>query len=116
MKRAAPTVLHDGFELLLDAPITASLDRQAPGSILVLDYKLLRPGATYQVAHVTHDKAHGEVRGYIVADGRAYLRTPCYSGTWTEMDAAVAKALHAVVVPYEISAGGRVSFPEASTT
>ena len=74
----------------------------------------MKVGERFRLAYVHHTEGGGEVRGYVVCSGRAYLRAPCYSGAWPEMDACVAAALEVEVPPYEITGGGQVSFEVGS--
>lgn len=67
------------------------------------------PGEVKRV-HVMSKWAGGEVRSYWLCRGRLWLAAPCYTGTWTEVDAAVSAALGASVVPNTITAGGAVLY------
>lgn len=53
---------------------------------------------TMRFVHVMSRSAGGEIRGYALIDGRAYLRLPNYAGEWPELDTAVAVALGVEVV------------------
>jgi hypothetical protein len=57
-----------------------------------------RAGARYQIAHVVSRWSRGEVRGYVVHDGVADVRSPAYPESWPEVDRAVAEALGVRVV------------------
>lgn len=93
-----------------------------------LEVEPCRPDATYgwplevhdparearpevQLVHVVSDHAGGEIRGYWLAHGALWLRMPCYSGPWAEMDVAVAAALGVEVRRYSILPGGAVEYP-----
>lgn len=50
------------------------------------------------LVHVMSVSAGGEIRGYAIHDGTAYLRRPAYTGDWPEMDAEVSRVLGVPVV------------------
>ncbi|MGE0444537.1 MAG: hypothetical protein AB7P99_04860 [Vicinamibacterales bacterium] len=56
-------------------------------------YEGQQPGVyeTGSIVHVMSKPAGGEIRGYLLIDGRLHLRLPSYTGDWPEMDAAVAQ-------------------------
>lgn len=62
---------------------------------------LVKPGTQVRVVHVISKPARGEVRGYVLVEGETALRlrTPCYSGDWPEMDAAVQRRVLEIVDP-----------------
>lgn len=45
------------------------------------------------LVHVISRPAHGEIRGYVLIDGRLHLRLPNYAGDWPALDAAVARRI-----------------------
>lgn len=66
--------------------------------------------------HVMSHARHGEVRVYVIWDGRLWLGSPCYSGRWPEVDEAVSAALGMPVVPYVMPEhGGVVTFSEVAS-
>jgi len=58
---------------------------------------------TVTPVHVISDHAGGEIRGYALVHGRLWLRKPCHTGLWPEMDAAVSAALGAAVAPETVA-------------
>lgn len=76
---------------------------------------LLNEGAPYRMVHVMNAAQSCATRGYIVSRARAYLRSPCYVGAWPEMDACVAAAVDATIVPYTVNNSGGVTFSSAPT-
>lgn len=57
-------------------------------------------GTRAAFVHVMSRHAGGEIRGYVLIDGKLHLRHPCYTGRWPEMDEAVEAAIGASVQPY----------------
>lgn len=47
------------------------------------------------LVHVISRPAGGEIRGYVLIDGKLHLRLPNYAGNWPELDAAVARRINA---------------------
>lgn len=47
------------------------------------------------LVHVISKPAGGEIRGYVLIDGRLHMRLPNYAGDWPELDAAVTRRLNA---------------------
>jgi len=66
------------------------------------------PPGPGRLVHVMSSAASGEIRSYVWSRGRLYLRSPCYTGRWADMDAEVARVLGAEVAPYTVSAGGEI--------
>jgi hypothetical protein len=62
----------------------------------------LHPQMPVQFVHVISPPAGGEIRGYVWVSESLRLRSPCYSGEWLDMDAAVSKALGVPVSPYRM--------------
>lgn len=45
------------------------------------------------LVHVISKPAGGEIRGFILIDGRLHMRLPNYAGAWPELDAAVSRRM-----------------------
>ncbi len=57
-------------------------------------------GTPIRIVHVMSTHSRGEIRGYVLIEGRLYLRIPCSVGAWAQMDVAVSAAVNAPIVPY----------------
>ena len=55
----------------------------------------LPPEASASTVHVMSSHSPGEIRGYVLHNGKLHKRLPCYSGDWPEMDSAVLAAIAA---------------------
>jgi hypothetical protein len=50
----------------------------------------------------------GEIRRYVIARDELRLALPCPTGTWSEIDHAVARRLGVLLMPYAIRPSGRI--------
>ena len=100
-----------GWSVLLDEPRTL---RDTAAVAMLRRLRLVRAETPVSVARVINPSHGEEARGYLFVeeDGerRAYLRGPCWTGHWVELDRALAAALICVVVPYNIKLSGDVSY------
>lgn len=69
-----------------------------------------------RTVHLMSKPAGGEIRGHWLVNGCLWLRSPCYTGIWEQIDNLVSETVSAPVAPYEMD-GSRVQWtqPEKAT-
>lgn len=80
---------HSPLFIDVDPPRRFTVDARDPAR----SRRDLAPGDEYMVIHVISKPAGGEVRGYVLAKGVAFVRYPTTPRDWPEVDAALASAI-----------------------